>query len=132
MKTRRGAGQPGTVLVVDPDDAWRRVVRKWLEAGDFLVLDAGEADDAERIARLYVGPIHLVLIDASLATTAGGELVEHLVTMHAELQTLLMSVRPQSELARKRELAARHHFLRKPFTGEQLVLRVNKILTQTS
>lgn len=132
MKTRRSTGASGTVLVVDPDDALRRFVRRTLEDRDFLVLDAGDADDAERIAGVFVGPIHLLLIEVSLPRTAGGALAERLRAIHAELQTVFMSTRSQPEMVRKRELTAGQHFLRKPLNEEQLVFRVQEILTQSS
>ncbi len=132
MKSRRSAGPPGTVLVVDPDDALRRIVRKCLEARDFLVLDAGGAGDAERIARVFVGPIHLLLIEVSLAGTAGSALAELLRSIHGELQTVFMSTRSQPELVRKRELRGDQNFLRKPFSEEQLVFRIQETLSQSS
>lgn len=131
MKSRRSAGPPGTVLVVDPDDALRRIVRKWLEARDFLVLDAGDAGDAERIARIFVGAIHLLLIEVPLSATAGSEAAERVRSIHAEVQTIFMSTRSQPELVRKRELRGDQHFLRKPFGEEQLVLRIQEILTRS-
>jgi len=131
MKSRRSAGPPGTVLVVDPDGALRRIVRKWLEARNFLVLDARDGD-AERIARVFVGPIHLLLIEVSLAGTAGDALAERLRSVHAELQTVFMSTRSQPELVRKRELRGDQHFLRKPFDEEQLVFRIQETLSQSS
>jgi two-component system, cell cycle sensor histidine kinase and response regulator CckA len=82
MKTRRGAGRSGTVLVVDPDDALRRLARKWLEAHDFLALDAPDIGEAERIARVFVGPIHLLLTAVSLRGTEGAALAERLRSLH--------------------------------------------------
>lgn len=130
MKSRRSAGSPGTVLIVDADDALRRLVRKWLEFRDYLVLDAGEAGEAARIARLFVGPIHLVLLEVPQAAAAGRELAETLRAAHAESRTILTSARPPAELVRKRELASGQPFLRKPFSEEHLLFRIAEVLAK--
>jgi DNA-binding response OmpR family regulator len=129
MKSRR-VGSAGTVLVVDPDDALRRFVRNRLEAHDYLVLDAGEVAEAVRIARVFVGPIHLALVNLTLPATASRELAETLRASHAESQLIYMSTRAPAELVRKRELAAGQPFLRKPFTEEQLLARIREVLTE--
>jgi DNA-binding response OmpR family regulator len=129
MNPRRSAGIPGTVLVVDPDDALRRIVRKWLEARDFMVLDAADSEHAERIARVFVGPIHLLLIEVSLPGAAGSALAERLCSIHAELQIVYTSTRSQPELVRRRELRGEQRFLRKPFNEEQLVARIQETVT---
>lgn len=131
MKSRTSAGSAGTVLVVDPDDALRRVVRKWLEARGFLVLDASDAGDAERITRVFVGPIHLLLIEVSLPGTEGSALAEQLRSVHAELQTVFMSTRSQPDLIRKRELRDDQAFLRKPLSEDALVNRIQETLRRS-
>jgi DNA-binding response OmpR family regulator len=129
MKSRR-VGSAGTVLVVDPDDALRRFVRNRLEAHDYLVLDAGEVAEAVRIARVFVGPIHLALVKLTLPATGSRELAETLRASHAESQLIYMSTRAPAELVRKRELGAGQPFLRKPFTEEQLLARIREALTE--
>lgn len=129
MKSRR-VGSPGTVLVVDPDDALRRFVRSRLEARDYVVLDAARIGEAVRIARVFVGPIHLALVELPLPAAAGRELAEALRATHAESQVIYISTKTQAELVRKRELAAGQPFLRKPFTEEQLLARFHEVLVQ--
>src|SRR5262245_47611679 len=129
MKSRR-VGPAGTVLVVDPDDALRRFVRGRLEARDYVVLDAARIDEAVRIARVFVGPIHLALVELPLTTAAGRELAEALRATHAESQVIVVSARPQAELVRKRELATWQAFLRKPFTEDQLLARIHEVLAE--
>jgi DNA-binding response OmpR family regulator len=131
MKSSRSAGAPGTVLVVDPDDAIRRSVRKWLESRGFVVLDAADAADAERIVRVYVGPIHLLLVEVSVQNAAGSAIADRLRSMHAESQTVFLSATSQADLVKKRELRVDQHFLRKPFDEEHLVFRIQETLTQS-
>jgi DNA-binding response OmpR family regulator len=130
MRSRRSAGSPGTVLVVDADDTLRRIVRKWLESREYLVLDADEAGEAARIARLFVGPIHLVLLEVPQPAAAGRELAESLRATHAESQMIYTSMRPPAELARRRELASGQPFLRKPFSEEHLLFRIAEVLAK--
>jgi DNA-binding response OmpR family regulator len=95
-----------------------------------VVLDAADASDAERIARVYVGPIHLLLVEVVVLDAAGSAIAERLRSMHAESQTVFLSTRSQADLVRKRELRVDQHFLRKPFDEEQLVFRIQETLTQ--
>ena len=128
MKSRGSGGSPGTVLIVDADDAVRRIARRWLESRDYLVLDAGDAGQAARIARLFVGPIHVVLIEVPQPVAAGRELMETLRASHAESLTIYTSTRPPAELAREHELVAGQPFLRKPFSEEHLLFRIAEVL----
>lgn len=131
MSSRRSVGSPGTILVVDPDDALRRSVRKWLEARDFLVLDAADETDAERIARVFVGPIHVLLIELALPSAAGAALAARLRSIHAEARAIFTSVRSQADLVRRRDLDDGQRFLRKTFGEEQLVREVEAALTRS-
>ena len=127
MRFRRSIGAAGTVLVVDSDDALRRSVRAQLESRDYVVLDARGADGAVRIVRVYVGPIHLALVELPSPAAAGRELAEALRASHAESQVIYTGTRAQAELVRKRELTAGQPFLRKPFTEGQLFSRILEI-----
>jgi two-component system, cell cycle sensor histidine kinase and response regulator CckA len=126
--SRNSARSSGTVLVVDPDHALRTVVRRLLESHDYRVLDAGDSAAAEQIARVYVGPIHLLLVELDLAGASGLALADRLRALHPEPRVVFMSAEPKKELVRKGELVTGLAFIRKPFDGDQLVLTLRAAL----
>ena len=120
-------GSSGTVLVVDRDQSLRLLARRQLEAAGYRVLDAGDAEGAERIATLYVGPIHVLVVEANRSASA---LCERLQSVHPEIAVLLASERPRSELVKRGRLDARAPFVRKPFAGSRLPAKVGELLAR--
>ena len=125
---RKAAPSSGTVLVVDPDDSLRKVTRGWLESVGYRVLDASDAASAEQIARLYVGPIHVLLVEVDFSGTSGQALAERLRSLHPELRVLFASGRPQKELVQQGRLGAHLPFIRKPLEKGRLALKVRGVL----
>jgi CheY-like chemotaxis protein len=56
----------GTLLLVDDNDAFRNVIRVFLESAGYDVLEAGTASEASAIVSSHVGTIDLVLTDVVL------------------------------------------------------------------
>jgi response regulator RpfG family c-di-GMP phosphodiesterase len=90
---RKTARSSSTVLVVDQDNARRARARRLLESIGCRVLDAGDTAAAEQIAKLFVGPIHVLLVDVDIAGTSGEELANRLRSLKPELRVLFMSGR---------------------------------------
>ncbi len=127
-KPRKTARSPGTVLVVDPDDSTRKRTRALLESLGYRVLDSADAAGAQQIAKLYVGPIHVLLIDVAVPGPGAQALAERLRSLHPELQVLFTSAQPQGELVKQGRLAPRLPFIRKPFERERLAARVRGVM----
>jgi len=124
----KAARSPATILVVDPDDSLRKATRGLLESLGYRVLDASYAAGAEQIAKLYVGPIHVLLVEAEASGLNGQALADHLRSLHPELRVLFTCGRTQKELVKQGQLAARLPFIRKPFKGGQLGRAVRSVL----
>jgi DNA-binding response OmpR family regulator len=130
QRPREPAGASGTVIVVDRDQSLRLQARRLLESEGYRVLDAGDGAGAEQIATLYVGPIHVLLIDAEMSTSDGRGLSDRLQSLHPELAVLVASGRPQRELVRRGVLGARTPFVRKPFEKARLAARIRDTLAR--
>jgi two-component system cell cycle sensor histidine kinase/response regulator CckA len=131
-RPREPGRSPGTVLVVDHDHAVRTMTRHLLESHDYRVLDAADSVGAERIAKLYVGPIHLLLVDVDVAGTRGLALADRLRSLRPELRLLFMSNQAQRELVKTGQLAVASPFIRKPLDADALALKLRSVLGATS
>ncbi len=120
-KPGKAARSPGTILVVDPDGSIRKSARALLESLGYRVLDASDAAGAVQIATLYVGPIHVLLIEADLPGAGGQPLAERLGSLHPELRVLFTSARAHKELAGL-------PFIRKPLERDRLALKLRGVL----
>jgi len=130
-RPRKAARSSGTVLVVDHDHSVRTITRRLLESYGYRVLDAGDSPAAEQIAKLYVGPIHVLLVEVDVSGTSGLALADRLRSLRPEARVLFMSDHAQSELAKKGELGTQLPFIRKPFRGGELALKVRSGLGAT-
>jgi DNA-binding response OmpR family regulator len=110
-----------TILVVDDEDDIRAVVRQMLAADGYLVLDAGDPNQALRLAAQQ--PVDLLLTDVVMPLMRGTELAQRLLAVVPTAKVLLMSAYKVAEIT-----ASGHPFLAKPFTPEMLRDRVREIL----
>ena len=130
--TPRKAARPSdTVLVVDHDHSVRTTARRLLESHGYRVLDAGDSAAAERIAKLYVGPIHLLLIELDVSGASGVSLADRLRLLRPEPRVLFMSGRAHRELLAEGRIGARVPFIQKPFKARELTLKMRGVLSAT-
>src|SRR5262249_53553330 len=97
-RSRKPVRTAGTVLIVDPDAFARSTLRGILEARNYRVVVAGDAAGAKRIARVFVGPLHAVIVDVDLRDASPGALVDHIRSIHPEIGVLFTSARPITEI----------------------------------
>jgi DNA-binding NtrC family response regulator len=110
-----------TILVVDDEEDIRAVVRKMLEAEGYTVLDAGDPQQALRLATQQ--PVHLLLTDVVMPLLRGTELAQRVRAVSPWTKVLLMSAYKVSEVT-----ASGYPFIPKPFTPDVLVAQVRQLL----
>jgi two-component system, cell cycle sensor histidine kinase and response regulator CckA len=128
-KPRKAARSSATVLVVDHDHSVRTTARRLLESHGCRVLDAGDSAAAERIAKLYVGPIHVILIELDVSGASGVALADRLRLVRPESRVLFMSRHAHRELLADGRIGARLPFIQKPFKGRELTVRMRGVLS---
>jgi two-component system cell cycle sensor histidine kinase/response regulator CckA len=110
-----------TILVVDDEEDIRMVVRQMLAADGYVVLDAGDPNQALRLAGQQ--HVDLLLTDVVMPLMRGTELAQRVLAVVPSVKVLLMSAYKVAEIA-----ASGHPFLAKPFTPDALLGRVREIL----
>jgi PAS domain S-box-containing protein len=122
---------PGTatVLVVDDEAAIRSVTVRLLMAAGYQALAATDGIEAlEIVARQ--GPPGMVLSDVVMPRMDGAELAERLWLRWPTLPVLFMSGYSAEALQPLMNLGAAGTLLQKPFSAEELLLRVAETLAQ--
>jgi PAS domain S-box-containing protein len=121
----RGGGE--TVLVVEDEEAVRRMAVRTLSARGYRVLEAGDATQA--LAREPEwGAIDLLVTDVVMPGLGGRELAAALTARRPGLRLLYISGYTDDEVTRRGLLDAGAPFLEKPFEAEGLARRVRDVL----
>ncbi len=122
-----GAGNE-TVLLVEDEEPLLRVSRRILERAGYTVLAAGHPVRALELARAHPGAIDMLLTDVIMPELNGRELAIAFAESFPEARCLFMSGYPSDVIAEQGVLDERVHFLQKPFTPDQLVTAVKRVL----
>ena len=126
--TERGQGE--TVLIVEDEIAILKLTRRILKGLGYTVLTAGGPQEAINLAHDQVGAIDLLLTDVIMPEMNGKDLAERLLAIHPGLKCLLMSGYTASVIANQGIMNDGSHFIRKPFTAQELGKKVREALFQ--
>jgi PAS domain S-box-containing protein len=121
-------GGTETILLVEDEDAVRRVVRTTLERNGYRVLEANAGSVAVELALRYAGEIHMLLTDVVMPGMSGRQLADVVCREIPDLSVLFMSGYTDDAIVRNGVLEARDHFLAKPFTPTSLMKKVRAVL----
>jgi two-component system cell cycle sensor histidine kinase/response regulator CckA len=114
-------------LVVEDEEAVRRLVLTTLERRGYNVLMASSGVEAMHLAREHIGPIHLLITDLVMPQMGGAEVIKRMRRKRPETAVLCMSGYTDRSIQRTRSIAT-HDFLQKPFSPAQLLQKVRQIL----
>ena len=119
-----------TILVVEDEEAVRKLVRATLERRGYRVLVASGGPEAIQIARTYDGPIDLLLTDLVMPQMSGAEVAEAVHLQRSETKVLFMSGYTDRSLQKTESLPEQAAFVQKPFTPSTLASRVRGMLDE--
>jgi CheY-like chemotaxis protein len=122
------ANSSKTVLVVDDDDAVRRMVVRTLELGGYRVLSAPSGEAALRVANGHEGLFHLVVTDMRMPGMDGSQLGRALLERDPRIKLLFLSGDAEDELEESGLLSRDAAFLLKPFLPDVLLSHVRDAL----
>jgi PAS domain S-box-containing protein len=118
-----------TILLVEDEAGIRALVRKILRRENYVVLEAGSAEEALNLAGGYDGRIDLLLTDVILPGIGGRELAEGMRESLPNLKILYVSGFTNDEDVRAGAFPPGSKFLQKPFTLSSLVGKVREALS---
>lgn len=117
-----------TVLLVEDDDAVRRLATTALKRFGFTVLAASAGDEALRVASENPETIGVVLTDVVMPGMSGPQLVAALRERFPRIKVVFMSGYTDDAVVRHGLLAADVSFLQKPFTPSALAETIRRAL----
>jgi hypothetical protein len=117
-----------TVLVVEDQEAVRRLTVQMLKSYDYRTLEATQGDEALLLAERYSGSIDLLLTDVLMPMMTGKELAERLRPLRPHMRVLFMSAYPTDHISRRGLLDPGVLYIAKPFTPDALAAKVREAL----
>ncbi len=117
-----------TILLVEDEAGIRALVRKILRRENYVVLEAGSAEEAANVAGGHEGRIDLLLTDVMLPGMSGRELAEGMRESLPNLKVLYVSGFTSDEEVRAGAFPPGSKFLQKPFTLSSLLSKVREAL----
>ena len=120
-----GAGE--TVLLVEDQEAVRRLTREILEMNGYVVLEAASGKEALRISSEHEAPIRLMVTDVVMPGMSGIELAHRLRALRPEMKILYISGYADDAL-HGGVLEAGAAFLQKPVKASELERVVRQLL----
>jgi two-component system cell cycle sensor histidine kinase/response regulator CckA len=125
--TKRGSE---TILLVEDEEAVRGLTSRILEKQGYRVLAAQHGREAMEIASKESGRIDLVLTDVVMPGMNGRGLVERLTGIRPRIKSLYMSGYTDDDIIRRGFIEPSRSFLQKPFTSDNLLQTVRKVLDE--
>ncbi len=116
-----------TLLLVEDEPALRTLVVTMLEEEGYLILQAGNGLDAIAVAERHRGDIDLLLTDVVMPRMSGPELAQKLRALRPGIEVLFMSGYNDSRLAHRGVEEAKVNLLVKPFSPDDLVVKVGEL-----
>jgi two-component system cell cycle sensor histidine kinase/response regulator CckA len=122
----RALGGSETILLVEDNEALRKLCLRALAKYGYKVIEAASAEEALEQEERSAGSIDLLLTDVVLPGTSGKKLAELLRARRPGIRVLYSSGYPEDTLSGGTEEGAQ--FLQKPFSPEMLVGKVRELL----
>ena len=122
-------GAPARILVVDDEDALRRLLREYLESNGFQVEEAPDGADALTIARGRI--FDAIILDLMLPDMSGHEVVDEMRNEGVTTPILMLTGHREDDLVVKALEAGCDDFLGKPVQMAELQARIKALVRRS-
>jgi CheY-like chemotaxis protein len=116
------------VLVVEDDKDLRSLIAQGLKQQGYKALEAANGGEGLLFFDKYRQEINLVVSDIVMPVMNGFELADLLMPLCPQIKVLYISGYPDNPALQKRNLNPETNFIQKPFSFEDLALKVRKVL----
>jgi two-component system, cell cycle sensor histidine kinase and response regulator CckA len=123
-------GHGETLLVVEDEPAILEMSKTMLEELGYRVLAAGMPGEAIGLAEEHAGEINLLITDVVMPEMNGHDLAERLQSLYPGIKNLFMSGFTANVIARRGVLDENDNFIQKPFSMEELAVKVREALRE--
>ena len=120
--------EAATILLVEDEAAMRALLTVVLHRAGYHVVTAENTDGAIVQAAAVRGPIHLIITDVMLPAGTGAQTAAQLSAGGLDAPVLFISGYAAPMLIRQGHLQEASHFLQKPFTGAELLIKVRQLI----
>jgi PAS domain S-box-containing protein len=117
-----------TVLLVEDEEQIRRVAVEVLSALGYQVFEASNGIQAVQLAELFSKPIDLLITDVVMPRMNGRDLADKIKVLHPETAILFISGYTDDIIAHHGALEENVLFLGKPFSHQELAVKVREAL----
>ena len=117
-----------TILLAEDEDIVRKLAADVLQQYGYQVLEAVNGTEGLAICERHEGMIHLLLTDAVMPEMSGREMATQIANLRPEIKILYMSGYTENSIVHHGMLDAGTNFIPKPFTPDQMVKKVRKLL----
>jgi two-component system, cell cycle sensor histidine kinase and response regulator CckA len=117
-----------TILLVEDDRAVRKMAAEVLRNTGYQVVVAPSGPEALRLAGEHLGRVHLLLTDVVMPGMTGPELADQFAIHFPRVTVLYMSGYTDDALGNHGLRGQSRRVLQKPFTHEELVRHVRRVL----
>lgn len=121
-----------TILVVEDEEAIRKLAQVVLSSYGYQVLSAANGWEALMLSERHTGPVHLLLTDMMMPGMTGHELVDRFKPLRPEMKVLFMTGYVKQGTTLPAALPADTSFLAKPFSPDVLASKVREALGPVS
>ena len=127
-RTTPRSGGTETILVVEDEEALRKVVRRMLEDVGYAVLTGANGEEALLASAQHPGPVHLLLTDVVMPRMGGTALAVQFALTRPDAEVLFMSGYTDDSIGDHGVLQEGTNFIEKPFTAAELTRKVREVL----
>lgn len=122
------AVRPATVLLVEDEISVLRLAERILRRQGHVVLTAGDGDEALEMVRAHDGPIDVLVTDVVMPGASVRDVVTELEQVRPGVAVLYVSGYTDDVLSDRGVDGDRLELLMKPFSADELVTRVGRLL----
>ncbi len=120
--------ESATVLLVDDEDAVRRLVARMIRSLGYEVIEARDQAEAIGISGEHEGSIDMLLTDVVMPEMSGPELAEQVRSIRPDIKVVFMSGYTGGALNYHVGNRGEIHFLQKPFSSESMASKIREVL----